>query len=323
VHIGDGLVDRRARPRSAVPLGALGLLLALTGTCFCNGFVAQASSALGTRKVVAVGAENEYANVIGQIGGPYVKVEAIMSNPNTDPHAFEASTQTAQLISEAELVVQNGVGYDAFMNKLEAASPNQRREVIEVQELLGLPSSTSNPHLWYRPATMPAVAKAVAADLGKLVPAQTHYFRTQVQKFDESLTPWYQTIARIKARFSKASVATTEPVGDYLLQAVDADNRTPWKLQADIMNGVDPSPQEVTFQDNLFKQHRVKVFLYNQQVTDSLTVSFLTLARQEEIPVVGLYETMPTPGYDYQTWMSAEAKALERALSSKRSTTRL
>jgi zinc/manganese transport system substrate-binding protein len=285
--------------------------------------VAQASSALGTRKLVAVGAENEYANVIGQIGGPYVQVEAIMSNPNTDPHAFEASTQTAQLISEAELVVQNGLGYDAFMNKLEAASPNQRRRVIEVQDLLGLPSSTANPHLWYRPTTMPAVAKAVATELGKLVPAHTDYFQTQVKRFDESLTPWYQTIARIKANFPKAAVATTEPVGDYLLQAVDADNRTPWKLQADIMNGVDPSPQEVTFQDNLFKQHRVTVFLYNQQVTDSLTVSFLTLAKQAGVPVVGLYETMPTPGYDYQTWMSAEAKALERALSSKRSTTRL
>lgn len=317
------MIDRPTPPRRAVPLGALGLLLALAGTSFCNPLVAQASSALGTRKLVAVGAENEYANVIGQIGGPYVQVEAIMSNPNTDPHAFEASTQTAQLISEAELVVQNGLGYDAFMNKLEAASPNQRRRVIEVQDLLGLPSSTANPHLWYRPTTMPAVAKAVATELGKLVPAHTDYFQTQVKRFDESLTPWYQTIARIKANFPKAAVATTEPVGDYLLQAVDADNRTPWKLQADIMNGVDPSPQEVTFQDNLFKQHRVTVFLYNQQVTDSLTVSFLTLAKQAGVPVVGLYETMPTPGYDYQTWMSAEAKALERALSSKRSTTRL
>jgi zinc/manganese transport system substrate-binding protein len=285
--------------------------------------VVQASSSNQTSKIVAVGAENQYANVVGQVGGRYVTVAAVMSNPNTDPHTFEASPKVAEMVSAAELVVQNGLGYDAFMNKIEAASPSSRRKVIEVQNLLGLPSKTPNPHLWYKPATMPAVARAVAADLGRLDPAHAVYFRSRAKKFDESLTPWYQVIAQIKARFPKAAVATTEPVGDYLLQAVGADNRTPWTLQADIMNGVDPSPQEVTFQDNLFKHHRVKAFLYNQQVTDSLTAGFLALAKQNRVPVVGVYETMPTPGYDYQTWMLAEAKALDRALADKRSTTRL
>lgn len=313
----------RADRREPVALGALSLVVAVAAASGCTGLVVQASSSNQTSKIVAVGAENQYANVVGQVGGRYVTVAAVMSNPNTDPHTFEASPKVAEMVSAAELVVQNGLGYDAFMNKIEAASPSSRRKVIEVQNLLGLPSKTPNPHLWYKPATMPAVARAVAADLGRLDPAHAVYFRSRAKKFDESLTPWYQVIAQIKARFPKAAVATTEPVGDYLLQAVGADNRTPWTLQADIMNGVDPSPQEVTFQDNLFKHHRVKAFLYNQQVTDSLTAGFLALAKQNRVPVVGVYETMPTPGYDYQTWMLAEAKALDRALADKRSTTRL
>lgn len=313
----------RADRREPVALGALSLVVAVAAASGCTGLVVQASSSNQTSKIVAVGAENQYANVVGQVGGRYVTVAAVMSNPNTDPHTFEASPKVAEMVSAAELVVQNGLGYDAFMNKIEAASPSSRRKVLEVQNLLGLPSKTPNPHLWYKPATMPAVARAVAADLGRLDPAHAVYFRSRAKKFDESLTPWYQVIAQIKARFPKAAVATTEPVGDYLLQAVGADNRTPWTLQADIMNGVDPSPQEVTFQDNLFKHHRVKAFLYNQQVTDSLTAGFLALAKQNRVPVVGVYETMPTPGYDYQTWMLAEAKALDRALADKRSTTRL
>jgi zinc/manganese transport system substrate-binding protein len=117
---------------------------------------AAASSASGT--IVAVGAENEYANVISQIGGAYVTVSAIESNPNTDPHTFEASPSVAHLVSAARLVVQNGLGYDAYMNNIEAASPSSERKVIDVQKLLGLPDSTPNPHLWYEPATMPAVA---------------------------------------------------------------------------------------------------------------------------------------------------------------------
>ena len=313
---------KRVVGSSPLPLGALGLLLAVAAVAGPT-FPALVASATGTHRILAVGAENEYANVIGQIGGRYVQVSAIMNNPNTDPHTFEASPRVAEVVSAAQLVVQNGLGYDSFMNQIEAASPSRLRKVIDVQKLLGLPSNSSNPHLWYQPATMPAVARSVAAALGQLAPGHAAYFRAGAASFDRSLAPWLTAIAQLRARFPHAPVATTEPVGDYLLEAVGADNLTPWALQADTMNGVDPSPQEVSFQDSLFNRHRVRVFLYNQQVTDSLTASFLSLAERNGIPVVGLYETMPTPGYDYQSWMIAETRSLARALADRRSTTRL
>jgi zinc/manganese transport system substrate-binding protein len=273
--------------------------------------------------IVAVGAENEYADVIGQVGGKYVAATAIMSNPNTDPHTFEASPQVAQEVSQAQLVVQNGVGYDTFMNTIENAQASASRKVIDVQQLLGLPNSTPNPHLWYKPGTMTAVANAVAQDLSELKPAEAAYFKANAQAFIKDLTGWENAIATFEAKYPGTPVATTEPVADYLLQAINADNLTPWALQADIMNGVDPSPQDVATQRSLFTEHKVKVFLYNQQVTDSLTESFIQLAQQNGIPVVGVYETMPTPGYDYQTWMVAEVNALTKAVTSKTSTEHL
>ena len=118
-------------------------------------------------------------------------------------------------------------------------------------------------------------------------------------------------------------MATTEPVADYMLQAVGADNMTPWAFQADIMNGTDPSPQDVTLEKALFTQHKVKVFLYNQQVTSSLTESIISLAHANGIPVIGVYETMPTPGYDYQSWMLAEVNALDKAVTARVSTEHL
>jgi zinc/manganese transport system substrate-binding protein len=114
----------------------------------------------------------------------------------------------------------------------------------------------------------------------------------------------------------------TEPVGDYMLRAAGAQVMTPFAFQADVMNGVDPAPQDVTFQHTLLSRHRVKALLYNQQVTDTLTQSFVAQARREGIPIVGLYETMPA-GYDYQSWMLAEIRALERAVASGISTERL
>jgi hypothetical protein len=102
-----------------------------------------------------VAAENEYGNVAAQIGGKYVSVTSVESNPNTDPHTYEVSPGVAQAVSAAQVVIQNGVGYDDFMTKIESASANSKRRVIDVQHLLGLPDSTPNPHLWYNPTTCP------------------------------------------------------------------------------------------------------------------------------------------------------------------------
>jgi zinc/manganese transport system substrate-binding protein len=294
---------------------AAALVLVLTG---CS---AQSATAAG--KIIAVGAENQYTSVIAQVGGRYVDASSVMSNPNTDPHTFEASAAVASTISKASLVVQNGLGYDSFMAKIESASPSSARTVITAQTVLGLPDSTRNPHLWYSPKTMPAVAKRIAAALTKIAPSHRAYFAANLTKFDASLIKWTDAIAAFKSAHPSTSVATTEPVADYLLEAAGTRNRTPWALQAAIMNDTDPAPQDVAIQDSLFTKGRVKVFLYNQQVTDSITTAYLKLAKANHVPVVGVYETMPTDGFTYQTWMEAELAALDRAVTTGASTERL
>ena len=278
------------------------------------------SSALGTNApdgtIIAVGAENEYADVIQQVGGKYVQVSAIMSNPGTDPHTFEASASVGRLVNAAQLVVQNGLGYDTFMDSIKRAVPDSGRRTIVVQQLLGLPDSTPNPHLWYDPATMPKVASAIAEDLAAIQPEHAAYFKANARTFTSSLQAWINAIGSFKQQYPGTPVATTEPVADYLLQALGADNKTPWAFQADVMNGTDPSAQDVALERSLFTQRKVKAFLYNQQVTDSLTESFIALARASGIPVVGVYETMPEPGYNYQSWMLAEVRALQQAVAS-------
>lgn len=327
IPFGNGCEACRHTPgRSALAATAAGLALLLAAGCGSVAVPKTAPGAAAARGgpavIQAVGAENEYADVIQQIGGSYIDVAAVESDPNTDPHTFEASPAVAEEIAAADLVVVNGLGYDEWAQKMLAAAPRTTRKVIDVQTLLRLPDSTPNPHLWYAPNTMPAVAKAVAADLSALQPGHAAAFAANLVKFDRSLQPWYAAIASFKAKYGGTPVAVTEPVGDYLLQAAGCDIKTPFSLQAAIMNGTDPSPQDVTLQENLFRDHQVKVFVYNQQVTDSLTQSFQTLAREQGIPIVGVYETMPA-GYTYSSWMLAETQALERAVADRASTTRL
>jgi zinc/manganese transport system substrate-binding protein len=268
----------------------------------------------------AIGVENEYADVISQIGGKYVQVQSIESDPNTDPHTFEASPKVARQIAGAQLIVENGVGYDSWADKIMSAAERPNRKVINVQKLMGLPDDTANPHLWYDPKTMPAVAKAVADELAALEPAQAVYFKANADKFAASLEPWNAAIAAFKAKYDKTPIATTEPLANYMLEAMGFDILTPFSLQKAIMDGTDPSPQDVAAQNDLFAGKKVKVFAYNQQVTDALTKSFLDNAKKAGIAVVGVYETMPTPGYTYQSWMMAEVAALDKALTNGAST---
>ena len=142
-------MPNRRRRRATLP-GAILAWAALAGAALLAVGCTSSSAADqpgADGKIIAVGAENEYADVIAQVGGKYVQASAIMSNPNTDPHTFEASASTGRLVNAARLVVQNGLGYDTFMDTIEKAVPDSGRRVIVVQKLLGLPDSTPNPHL--------------------------------------------------------------------------------------------------------------------------------------------------------------------------------
>ncbi len=305
--------------RAAAALAIVGLTTTALAACSSN----SSSGGSSGGKIAAVGAENEYADVISQIGGQYVTVSAIMSDPNTDPHTFESSANVSKQVQAASLVVQNGVGYDDFMSTILKAAPNAGRKVVNVQQLRNLPDDTPNPHLWYDPATMPVVAKALADDLSALQPDHTSYFRTNEQTFLNSLKPWTDALASFKQQYPNVPVAVTEPVADYMLDAAGTQDKTPMSMQSAVMNGTDPSPQDITTQTSLFTGKQVKAFLYNQQVTDELTTKFLAAANAAHIPVVSVYETMPTDGYNYQKWMVAEVQALRRAVATGASTQKL
>ncbi|MGO9816551.1 MAG: metal ABC transporter solute-binding protein, Zn/Mn family [Acidocella sp.] len=260
----------------------------------------------------AVGIENEYADVMAQIGGPYVRVTAIETDPNTDPHEFEISPHVAGELAGADVVVENGLGYDAWADKLLSGA---HAEVISAQHVLNLPDDTPNPHLWYSPATMPAVAKAVAAAFAAKDPAHAAYYQAQVPVFDASLKPWLDELAQIKAHYAGTEVAVSEPVADYMLQAAGMKIATPFTLEAAAMNGTDPAPQDVSTQQDLLVSRKVMVYVFNEQVQDTLSDSFRALAQQSDLRVLGVYETMPKGAKSYQGWMLGEAKTLAQDLA--------
>ncbi len=262
--------------------------------------------------IQVVGAEVQYGDVLAQVGGPYVHVTSMMSNPNTDPHNFEASPSVARAIASAQLIVQNGAGYDTFMNQLEAASASSSRKVLTIATLLHKDSAT-NPHFWYLPTLMPTLAHQVALDLAKIAPSHAAYFHARDLAFQSSWRAVTQALAAGSRDLAHRPVATTEPVGDYLLAALGLDNLTPFRFQADVMNGIDPSPQDIVTQQNLLNNHQVGALCFNAQVSSPVTTALRSLATKNKVPLVAIYETMPA-GQHVQGWMLLEIKAIEAAL---------
>lgn len=284
----------------------LGAVLALAGLS------ALVQPALAQPVLHAVGLENQYADVLEQIGGPYVKVTAIQSNPNTDPHEFEVTPGVAKTFHDADLLVENGLGYDSWAAQMLKGT---KAKVLSAQALLNLPNSTPNPHLWYRTDTMPAVAAAAAAFFEAKDPAHKAAYEANLAKFDASLAPWTAEIAKVKAEYAGAPVAVTEPVADYLLHETGMKIMTPFSFELSVMNDTDPAPQDVAAEEALLKNRKVRVFAYNEQVTDPQTQALLALAKQHDVQVLPVYELMPASAAHYQDWMLQATTGLANALA--------
>jgi zinc/manganese transport system substrate-binding protein len=261
--------------------------------------------------VKIVAAENFYGDLAKQIGGANVEVTSILSNPDQDPHLFEASPATAKAIASASIAIANGADYDPWMQKLLSASNAPARKVLVVGELVGAEPG-ANPHLWYAPATIERAADALAATLAVVDPAHAADYMKRAVDFRASMQPVESKIADMRKRYASMPIAASEPVFGYAAQAIGLDVREP-KFALAVMNDTEPSPSDVaTFESDL-KGHKVRAMLYNSQASEPAVEKLVALAKENKIPVVGVTETEPANAR-YQDWVAGELDALDKAL---------
>jgi zinc/manganese transport system substrate-binding protein len=271
---------------------------------------ARAQPAAQPVRVVA--AENFYGDLAQQLAGPHARVSSILSNPDEDPHLFEASPSVARDISAARIVVSNGVDYDPWMAKLLAAARNGERQSIVVADLVHAQPG-GNPHLWYDPATMPAAAQALSAALTAADPADKADYDARLQRVLASLKPIDAKVAELKAKYAGTPVTATEPVFGLMAAALGLDMRNQG-FQLAVMNNTEPSASDTAAMEADLRGHKVRLFIYNSQATDTAAQRLLKLAHTAHVPVIGVTETEPK-GRDYQQWMLGQLDALDKALS--------
>jgi zinc/manganese transport system substrate-binding protein len=264
------------------------------------------------RPLKLVAAENFYGNVAHQIGGLQVEVTSVMSNPDQDPHLFETSPAVARQLADAQIVIYNGADYDPWMPKLLKATPRPGRMVIVAADL-ARKRAGDNPHLWYDPPTMPAVARALAAAFEKADPDHAADYQARLAAFLASLKPLDDKIAAVRKKYDGAPVTASEPVFGYMAAALGLKMRNE-KFQLSIMNDTEPSARDIAAFERDLKQHKVRVLFYNKQASDKIVQHLVDIARATKVPVVGVTETIP-PGMSFQDWMASEVGDTEKALA--------
>lgn len=250
-----------------------------------------------------VAAENFYGGIAEQIGGHSVNVVSIMSNPNQDPHEFTTSASTAKSVADADIVIYSGIGYDDWMEKLLGSQGKPDRVVIKVSDLIGAKNG-DNPHIWYKPSTMPALA----AKLSELLKQPDN-----LASFNKSMAPLLAEIATIKSAKAGTPVTATEPVFGYMANALGFEMKN-YDFQISVMNNTEPSFQQTADFEKSLTSKAVKLLFYNSQVTDPATQRVQTLAKKNGIPVVGVAETEPLTAKNYVSWMMGQLNEVEKSL---------
>lgn len=305
-------VTTRKSRHVPIPVGAV-LTLVAVALAGCGSHPSPRPTGSAAQLGVVAG-ENFWGDIAKQIGGSHVTVTSVITDPNADPHLYESDAATAAAVSGAQLVIVNGLGYDDFMGKVLATSPNPARKVLTAAAVMQISGGNANPHIWYDIAKVPQVSSAIAAQLGALDPADAPAFAANAKTFNDSLASLDAAITNIKIKYAGAPVGYTERVPGYLLDAAGLKLATPTSFAQAIEDGNEPSPADSAAMDSAVRSKAIKVLLYNAQVTSPATEAVKTLAQRSGVPLVGVTETLPGTDANFQAWQLRQVNELTSAL---------
>ena len=260
------------------------------------------------RQITIVASTDFYAELAQAVVGSHGKATAIIKNQNISPEDYEPTTAVAKQVSQADIALANGLGYDTWLNKLAKAS--DQAKLIRVGETVLKQKTGSNPHLWNNPETMIKTAQYLAKQLGKEDPAHKADFQKNAKKYIASLKPIQSLITQISQDSNGQSVAQTEPVFEYMLKALgyhvmDSD------FSEAIEAGNDPSPTTLASLRSAIENHQIAFIVNNKQTSSTIVSNIISLAKTHGIPVVNVTETLPN-GENYVSWQLSELQQIAK-----------
>jgi len=309
------IVARPTHQRRRAGLALITAALALTAACSTTPAATSSSAGSSGGTIEVVAAENFWGSIAGQLGGSHVHLTSIISNPDTDPHAYEPTPADARTIAAAQFVIVNGIGYDSWAPKLLAANPAAQRTVLTVGDLVGVKEG-GNPHRWYSPTNVHQVIEQITADYQKIDPADAAYFAQQKQHFEtQSLGQYSQLIATIKATYGGTPIGASESIVTPLAQGLGLDMLTPETFLDAISEGTEPTAADKATIDNQIRTKQIKVYVYNSQNATPDVQAQVNEATAAGIPVATVTETLDPATATFQDWQVKQLQGIQAALA--------
>lgn len=280
------------------------VLIAIVGFATVKG----ASPKKNTDNITIVASTDFYAEIAQTVVGNHGKATAIIKSANVSPEDYEPTTTVAKKVSGADIALANGLGYDSWLNKL--AKTSQKTQLIRIGENVLNEKAGINPHLWNNPDTMTKTAQYLADTLSKKDPTHKKDYQANAKKYIASLKPVTALINDLKKDAHNQSVAQTEPVFEYMLTALgykvmDTD------FSEAIEEGNDPSPATLTNLKSAITNHKIAFLVNNKQTTSATVSNLVSLAKENDVPVINVTETIPD-GENYVTWKLSELKQIQK-----------
>ena len=286
------------------------LLLTVVGAA-AAGSPAQAASG----KVKVVAAEDFWGSIARQLGGDHADVTSIITNPDTDPHDYEATPQDGALLATAQVAIVNGIGYDGWADKLLAANPSPGRKVVTVGDVVGVKEG-GNPHQWYSPTSVNAVVDAVTGALKQADPGDSAYFDTQRQAYRaDGLKRYNDLRSQIKSQYGGVAVGASESIFAPLATDLGLKLLTPESFLDAIAEGTDPTARDKATVDGQIAGKQIRVFVYNSQNSTPDVAALVDKAKQAGIPVTTVTETLTPKGSTFQDWQANQLQSLADSLA--------
>ena len=313
-------VRRLAYPRNATArwahlVAGLAVAVALGASCGGGDSAGPVATIAPGGTIQVVSAENFWGSLAAQVGGAHVHVTSIVTNPETDPHDYEATPSDARAVASAQYVVHNGFGYDPWMEKLLASSPSKGRLVLKVQAALGM-NADDNPHRWYSPADVRRVIERMAADFKQIDPGDAAFFDQQLTDLEASgLGEYNGAIEQIQQRYAGTPIGATESIVSPLAESLGLKMLTPYSFLQAISQGNDPTAQDKAAVDDQVARKQIAVLIFNTQNATPDVRRLVDAATAKGIPVVGITETLVPADATFQDWQVRQLRSLADALA--------
>lgn len=275
----------------------------------CTATTSSQSKTTTTAHIRVVASLDFYGEAAQKILGSAGTVTTVINSPSIDPESFEPDIATAKRVAKANVVIQNGLGYDSWMDRLVAANATSQIHTVTLGQLLGRKMG-DNPHLWSDPDLMITMTRQLVKQFSQLDPTHAADFQRRGAAYERQLAILPRLVRQIKQHAHGQAVAVSEPVFSLALQKMGYRVSDAHFAQA-IEEDSDPTPADITQLQNQIKHHKIAFFVENTQNSSTNVATMVKLAHRYHVPVVRVTETMPVH-QTYRDWMAGQYRQVLR-----------